>query len=300
MRKDRSICLFILFSLINICQTIGQSGRLESEYKLDIPLDEVAALWELVKSNYAQESFDVEGSKLKGEVSVEEFFDTYYDAEDGRFAEMEISLRYRKRFKDGVLLKKLIQLKTPYSDDKVVRNEIKFKVDDKKKVDDITKRHAFLKHVDGSEMDRLGYELAAFKLRPEEIQESLKLKQTRKRVYIKDEMNESVATITLDRVNNSAFPFQKYAELELELNEVRYTQASDEEKQQMTRLNEKIKTQLLTAFPNLKVDQRSKYRKMKLMKDESHLSYLGANVSWVFFGSIVLMALSLFIKENIH
>lgn len=300
MSKKTSICFLVLFSFINICQTIGQSGRLESEYKLDVPQIEVDDLWNLIQSNYALPAYEVNGAILNGEVSVEDFFDTYYDVEDGRFAEMEISLRYRKRFKDGVLLKKLIQLKTPFSEDKVVRNEIKFKVDDKKNTMDLTNRHDFLKHVDGGEMDRLSYELAAFKLRPEDIQESLKLKQTRSRVYIKDESGESVATITLDQVNNRSWPFQEYAELELELNEVRYTQANEKEKAQMTALNEKIKTQLLKAFPSLKVDQRSKYRKMKMMIDESHLSFIWENISWVFFGGVVFSAIMFFIKDAIH
>lgn len=299
MRNVISISLFLSFSFINICQTAGQSGRLESEYKLDIPQSDVDALWALIQSTYAKEAINLNGLTLQGEVSVEDFFDTYFDLEDGRFAEMEIGLRYRKRFKDGVLLKKLIQLKTPYSEDKVVRNEIKFEVDDDKDITDLTVRHPFLKHIDGSEMDRLSYELAAFKIRPEEIQESLKLKQTRKRVYIKDELGESVATITLDEVNNSSFPYQEYAELELELNEVRYTLADDTEKERMTALNNEIKTQLLTTFPNLKVDQRSKYRKMKMMIDESRLSFVGENMSWVFLSGIVFISFSLFVKDNI-
>jgi len=263
-----------------------------------LQISELTPLWEMIQSEYAQESFEINGVELRGEISKEDFFDTYYDTEDGRFAEMEISLRYRKRFKDGVLLKKLIQLKTPFSEDKIVRNEIKFEVDDDKNLSDLNNRHDFLKYVADSDMDRMSYELAAFKLRPEQIQQSLKLKQTRNRVYIKDKDGESIATITLDEVNNSAFPFQEYAELELELNELRYTQADETEKAQMTSLNNNIQTQLLEAFPSLKVDQRSKYRKMKLLIDESRLSQLGDNVSWVFLSGIVFVAMTFFIKDH--
>jgi len=293
------IFFFLLFTFVNICQTSGQSGRLESEFKLDIPLEEVEPLWTLIKSEFAQGSFEVNGMQLKGEVSVEDFFDTYYDASDGRFAEMEISLRYRKRFKDDMLLKKLIQLKTPYSKDKVVRNEIKFEVDDDKKLTDLNNRHEFLKHIANSEIERLSFELAAFNLRPEEIQESLKLKQTRSRVYIRDKAGESIATITLDKVKNNDFPFQNYAELELELNEVRYTQADEKEKAQMSALNDEIKNQLLGSFPTLQVDQRSKYRKMKELIDGSLVSMLWENISWLFLGGVVLTALVFFIKDNI-
>jgi len=293
------IILFLLLGFSASHHCFGQEGRLESEFKLDIPLEEVDALWDLIKTSYAQDDFSLGDMKLSGLVSVEDFIDTYYDAEDGRFSEMEISLRYRKRFKDQVLLKELVQLKTPFSEDKVVRNEIKFEVDNKKKVNDLMKRHAFLKYIDGSDIERLSHELASFQIRPEEIQESLKLKQERSRVYIKDENQESIATITLDKVNNSSFPFQKYAELELELNELRYTAADQEEKALMTELNENIKSQLLTKFPNLKVDQRSKYRKMKEIIDASQLSMIWRNMSWVFFGGIVFCSIALFVKDQI-
>lgn len=299
MRQSAYILFLSLVVMINCAPLCSQSLRLESEYKLDIPLTEVDELWNLIQANYAKEEFSIGTMSLTGETSIEHFFDTYFDVEDGRFAEEEISLRYRKRFKDGALLKKLVQLKTPYSEDKVVRNEIKFEVDDEKGAMDVSNRHEFLRHIAGSDMERLHYELAALNLRPEEIQKSLKLKQVRSRVYIKDSSNESVATITLDQVSNAAFPFQKFAELELELNEVRYTRANETEKQSMTALNNKIKEQLLAAFPSLKVDQRSKYRKMKLLIEESNLSYVSKNMSWFFLALIVLSSFVLFIKDEL-
>jgi len=298
LRKLLFISCFFIFNLSNICLTYGQSGRLESEYKLDIQEKDVGPLWDFIQSNYCIEDIKLDGIELSGEASEEIFIDNYFDLEDGRFSAMEISLRHRKRFKDDILLKELVQLKTPFSIDKVVRNEIKFDVKSKKKFNDISNRHDFLKLLSGEDVDRMSHHLAEYKVRPEQIQESLKLKQKRRRAYITDKEGESVATITLDEVNNFNFPFQKYAELELELNELRYTAADEEERLKMNSLNQTIKNQLSERFPNLKVDQRSKYRKMKVLIDDSKLSMLYENTMWLFFALVVGGSSFLFIKDQ--
>ncbi len=299
MNKALSIFSLVCSLYFQISVTSGQSGRLESEYKLDIPLSEVSALWSFIKSNYALEHFTFNDMNLRGQESVELFIDQYFDEPNLSFAEAEISLRYRKRFKDDILLKELVQLKTPYSKDKVIRNEIKFDVDRKKNFDDLFIRHPLLRLLNGSDTERMRYHLADFGLRPEEIQESVKLKQRRSRIYISDNKGESIATITLDEVNHNSFPFQEYAELELELNEIKFTEASDEERILMTELNDNIKTNLSKNFPNLSVDQRSKYRKMKAMVDESFLSKVYNNMMWICFGCIVCFSSLFFIKDHL-
>jgi len=289
-----------VFLLLCACTAVqAQTGRLESEYKLDIPKGEVEALWQYIHETYAQSDFIVNDLHLSGQKSVETFIDRYYDAKDRRFSELEVSLRHRKRFKDGLLLKQLIQLKTPYSTDKVIRSEIKFDVDDNKNPNDLTKRHPLLQHLSNTDKDRMAYQLAAYDIRPEDIVSALKLKQIRKRVYIKNLSGESVATITLDKVSNCSFPFQSYAELELELNELRYTAASETERLQMTVLNDEIKSSLALNFPSLAIDQRSKYRKMQLLIESNMLSFFGANFMWFFFGLITLSAVVLFIKDQL-
>ncbi len=289
------ICLFTL--VFQICN--AQDGRLESEYKLSVPKDDVIQLWQFVQSTYGQELFVEDQLKLSGEESIEIFIDQYFDLPDQSFAKAEVSLRHRKRYKDKILLKELIQLKTPYSEDKVVRNEIKFEVDQKKNYNDLSIRHPFLKLLSNSDTERMSFHLAPYMVRPDDIQKSVKLKQTRSRVYIKDQAGESVATITLDEVSNFSFPYQEYFEIELELNEIRFTQADEQERAQMNSLNASIKNKLSQRFPNLKVDQRSKYLKMKELIDESLLSRLHENFMWIILGSIVGLSSILFIKDQL-
>lgn len=274
-------------------------GRLESEYKLDVPLDEVAAVWSHLQESYEKNALSISKMKLKGSSATEIFIDKYFDAADGRFAEEEISLRYRKRFKDGELIKELIQLKTPHSEDKVVRNEIKFEVARQKQYTDARSRHAFLQHLKNADEERMAYHLAPYAIRPEQLITALKLKQTRKRIYLSDAANESYATLTLDKVSHANFPFQSYAELELELNEIRYTQSDAQGREKMENLNAEIKQALFSKFPSLKVDQRSKYRKLREQIAGSLLSKIYEQAEWFFFGTITIVALFLFTKDQL-
>lgn len=291
--------ILILSFFVFSSTLVFSQGRLESEYKLAVPNDEVQTIWTYLQNSYVNEDISIGDLVLKGISAKEIFIDKYFDAADERFAKAEISLRHRKRFKDGKLIKELIQLKTPYSEDKVIRNEIKFEVNTKRKLNDISSRHPFLKFLNNAETERMKHQLAAFKINANQIDASLKLTQTRKRAYIKDLNNESVATITLDKVSNFSFPFQSFVELELELNEILYTEADENERAKLRGLNESIKEKLFENFPNLQVDQRSKYIKMKKCIEENMISFLYENVMWLFFGLIVFISSALFIKDQL-
>ena len=89
----------------------AQDGRLENEFKLAIPNDEVNALWQFITSTFEKESFQIEGMNLNGSQSIEIFNDTYFDNQNKVLMYADIGLRYRKRYKDDVLIKELVQLK---------------------------------------------------------------------------------------------------------------------------------------------------------------------------------------------
>jgi len=290
----RALSLLVI-TMVSVQVAFSQEGRLENEYKLNVPITKVAEVWAHLVSEYNQPSFKVAEVELQGTVSEEDFIDRYFDTHDGILLSEEISLRHRKRFKDGQLLKELIQFKKPYSEDKVIRTEIKFKAAKADK--DKRKRHPFLKFLPGSEKERMAYNLAKYGVVPEEIDLALKLTQNRRRVYLKDSKGESMLTMTLDEVKSAGFPYQKFVELELELNEVRYTQAGPEEKRIMETLNEGIKERLFSNFPFLEVDQRSKFLRMTELNDSNPWSARKSYLIWSAYGLIVCVAGGLFIKE---
>jgi len=293
--KIRYVILLFLF-LSFFQNAFSQQGRLENEYKLSIPQEDVENLWKYLQDEFCKDKLTIEGHILKGVKSVEKFKDVYYDNEALDLIKYNIGLRYRKRYKDDVLLKILIQLKTPYSLDAVVRNEFKFEPDSKKNTD-INARHSLLKHIDKSSLESLEFELSPYKVRPKDLAESVNLVQVRSRIYLSDTEGESVATLTLDEVSNYFFPYQSYAEMELEINEVRYTNAQEAEKKMLTDINEFLKSNIQSKFVNLEIDQRPKYNKMKELIDNSILSMLRRYFMWIVFGLILTMVLYKLLKQ---
>jgi len=292
------ISILFFCCLLHAANLYAQDGRLESEYKLYVPPSDVEDIWTYVQNSYGQQEFVINGQSLTGTQSVETFIDNYFDSDDRQLAVDEVSLRHRKRFTDGQLLKQLVQLKLPYSTDKVIRNEIKFDVAKLKNGDKLYAGHPLLKLLNNSDKERMQYHLASYQLRIEQLRPELKFRQHRRRVYISDDAGESVATITLDQVTHFSIPFLTFAELELELNEIKYTSANADERAYMEALNESMKTHLSEKFPDLKVDQRSKYNKMLILEDESSLSNLWHNSIWFFFVAVTFSALFLYIKDQ--
>jgi len=286
-------CFMVLGTLDAGAQS---AARVESEYKLALPNEEASELWEHLQS----EPFL---SKLRSEYdltttsSVEEFIDIYFDDEDHNLYNQKVGLRYRSRYVKDSLLKRLVQLKTPLLADGVARVETKYEIKKSQDKNDIYARHDLLKYIKKKDRNNLNYHLAKFGSESLKMDPNVELRQTRSRIYISDSL-ASLATITLDVVSNLSFPFQKYTEMELELNEVRYTASDEKEKQKMERFNKKLRNGLLETFPSLYQDQTPKYNKMKNLIDASLLSKAYTNRMWIILGMLVLFAGYLFVVNK--
>ncbi len=279
------ICL-ILFITPDLCAQSAE--RVESEYKLGIPNDEAEALWAHLQSETFLSKLRAEYN-LKTEVSIEDFVDLYYDDKNLSLYNQKVGLRYRSRYINDTLIKQLIQLKTPLLEDGVARTETKYEIKKSKDQNDVYARHKLLRHIKKKDRRNLNYQLAKFDSESFRMVPEVNLKQRRSRIYITDSI-ASLATITLDKVTNLKFPFQRYTEMELELNEVRYTNTSEEGKKKMERFNEKLRNGLLESFPSLYQDQTPKYNKMKQMIDVSWLSKVYKYRMWIILSLIVGVA----------
>ena len=280
-------CILILFFLVST-SSAQSNFRIESEYKLDVPNEEADILWAYISNETLLEKMNFQGD-LNSTVSIEQFLDVYFDDSESNLNHQKVGLRYRKRFVDNVLQKTLIQLKTPIEIDGVARNEIKFDVKKSTDCDDLLARHPLLKYVKKKNREELDYLLRKFDVTSKSMSQSISLTQTRKRLYIKDSISD-LATITLDYVRNNSFPFQKYTELELELNEVRYTYSSDDAKNEMEIFNNSLKQELIKRFPNLNQDQTPKYSKLMILVENSWLSFIYENWMWIVWIGISFFA----------
>jgi len=284
------VFMFICYVIIPFQRiTAQQNTRIESEYKLAVPdslIEDVA----LYLSDYFSGDFlMINRDSLQLEKAVEIFKDSYFDTRSGKLLEQQIGLRHRRRYLNAELINELVQLKLPDSEDGVQRQEIKFNVPTKINVLDEMSRKPLLKYVNPSDRDLLTFNLRKVAVSVDDLREIVKLTQIRDRIYFSDKKG-SVATVTLDKVKHASFPFQGFTELEIEINESRYTNANNIEKAYLENISEQLKLGITKEFPLLKIDQTPKYNKLMLLIQNDFLSKINNYFMWGVYGFIFLMA----------
>ena len=288
----------ILLLSLSVC-TAAES-RLESEFKLAVPSGQREAVWAYLNEAYGEGGAmrTLLGPEYTVSFATDEFVDRYFDTPDLKLLELHSGLRHRSRYiiegkdrrKDG---RQLVQLKLSTPDDSgVIREEVKFKVrDNPAKVRDPDDSLACVGLVKRSERADLLYRLDEVPVDHQQLREVLVLLQNRRRCYI-SRLGEPFATITLDNVvGRSGFIYiVEFDEMELELNEIAYTDGDQDTRAQMTAINAKMKDDLFTRFPDLKQDQTPKYNKAfnKLIKRDPFFTQA---VEWGFRPELLLALL---------
>ena len=270
---------------MDIC---GQT-RLESEYKLSVALDDIESLQSYLTDEFKEGIYQADGIALTIERADELFVDSYFDDDDNGLLAQEVGVRHRLRYNHAVLTNELIQIKLPSSTDGVVREEIKYKVPKKINAVDKISRHPVLQFVDAADRDHFSYQLRQLGVDANKLKQSIRLSQRRARMYFLDEKG-SVATISLDHVKNKKIPFQEFYELEIEINELRYTEADPADAAYLETINRHLKQKIVSRFPNLIVDQTPKYNKLYAVIEASPMSKLVDKGMWGIYGLVIVLA----------
>ena len=164
-------------------------------------------------------------------------------------------MRLRKRFVADTLNKTLLQLKLPTADTTgVARQEIKFNPYKKVKSSDRKATHPFWRNVKPGDREEVQLLLGQLQVSGDDLAPEVKLKQIRRRAYV-SQNGLPFMTATLDRVQYFYFPYPEFTELELELNEILYTEADFDQRQAMESINQTIRDRLFLEFPDLQQDQ---------------------------------------------
>lgn len=291
---------FIWLTLLLFAGALNaQQARLESEYKLDVPKKEAKTLWSYLQTEFTTDKLERFLPGLESHFAEEVFFDEYYDDAAYSLAAMEGGVRVRKRFINDTLARQLLQIKLASEDTSgVAREEIKFDLNEKLDLNDRRAMHPFWKHVKPGDRGEVSRLLASQRLQGDELQPTVSLKQTRRRLYVQ-ESGEALMTITLDEVTSTKPPYARFTELEMELNEIRYTLADEAERARMEELNSELKAEILTKFPSLKQDQTPKYNKMLLLLEANPWKRVLDNMAYGILALLVLTAIFLFFRyEN--
>lgn len=243
--------------------------RIENEYKLSVPQEKTEAVWTYLTERYGNDhSFlkDIDAG-FKATLSEENFVDTYYDTQEYDLLSKQSGIRHRRRYmpndpdnkKNG---RELIQIKLNHLDDNELnRGEYKFKVKHYDKAKGLDDAYPLVKLVRREDRDAFKERLKELGYNPYQFTEVLTLNQRRRRVYITLN-DEAFATITLDEVSSKKW-WQKadFTEIEMELNEVGYTEADETYREKMETINASLKDDLLQTFPDIRQDQTPKYNK---------------------------------------
>lgn len=279
-----SLCLFFQLDYLE-----AQKSRIESEYKLAVPDSIVNRLEGYLIDHFDGDYFVFENDSFQLSRATERFVDYYFDAKDNTLSDQQIGLRHRLRYLDKELINELVQLKLPDSADGITRKEIKFEVASSSNVLDDLSRDPLLQYLSPADRDLLAFQLRKLGVDIKDIKEAVKLTQIRNRIYFNDTKG-SVATITLDKCTQASFPFHGFTELEIEINEQRYTNATKQEIVYLENINENLKSNIQNVYPSLKIDQTPKYNKLMNQINKSLMSKINDHVMWFVYVCIVILA----------
>lgn len=248
----------------------GEGGygekRIESELSIHVPPGDIEKVWQYLSSVYGKRQgwpAALDPKALTARLSDERFVDRYFDTARLDLLKHHHGVRHRVRDipdapEDPKDDRQLIQIKTSADGDAVVRGEYKF-----------PPRGSVLKDGAGhrgitqliKKTYRASFEDAVRHLGadPTKLQEVVVLNQHRRRVYFGD-ASGPMLTITLDEIQTKKWWARvSWAEVELELGEVRYTNAPPDERRKMEQFRSVIRADLLAHFPTLHEDNLPKY-----------------------------------------
>jgi hypothetical protein len=244
----------------------------ENEYKIDVPAGTADTLWAFLQRTFGNEhlflrAFD---TTFRSTTAMDRSLDQYFDDARMQLLRAGNGIRFRSRQvlsdttdpKNG---RRLVQVKINHMGANALdRGEFKYAValaqpgiPNSGPLD----RHPFLGLVAPEQRAAITTRLKGYGIAADSLLPTILIEQWRRRIYV-ERGGTPFATLTVDSVHAH---FGRHAtgfvELELELNEKRYTGSDSAQRLDMERLNALVKDTIMRAFPALHQDQTPKYRK---------------------------------------
>lgn len=278
--------------------------RVENEYKLKIP-DQIAdSVWTYLTTKYNNENLFLKeyDPAFNTKVAEDWFVDQYYDNKEMQLLALQYGVRHRTRHvltdsTDRKHGRQLMQVKINGIDDNGLnRAEYKYEIKYNGKPKSHFDIHPFFNKINADQRSQIGETLSQYGIDPFSLFPTVRVDQLRKRVYISLGA-DAFATLTLDFCTaNYAGKAKSFVEMEMELNEINYTEADSTTRAKMEEINASFKNDLIATFPSIVQDQTPKYNKgfMALgLKDYSYRPLLGMTDTSI--SLIVLVILGLFV-----
>lgn len=286
-----ALLLVMIYALSVIAAVNGATGgddvRIEYEVKLKLPLAQLETVWAWAQARYTDCTWlNQEGYIFSAAFGDEDFTDTYFDTPDLRMLAAQGGVRHRVRVvHSGPAARKdnrqLLQVKLDRSDGVgLARSEIKFQVPASGSGQSLDDAHPLLSLIMKSEREEFEAVFRALDIDPHTMQPILTLRQNRRRIYLSDQQG-AFATLTFDLCSTTSWGADlQWAEIELELDENRYTGADDTERQRMGRVIRAIQSDLQQTFPAIEQDQTPKYNTAFARIEAAHWLPLRQWLQW--------------------
>lgn len=267
--------------------------RIENEDRLMVPSEQLKEVWKYLKAQYVDDhdKLDAIKSGLEARASEEIFTDMYYDTPNLKMLDTQAGLRHRRRINlvdedDPKNNQELIQIKfSGGGGNAIERTELKFSVNESV-LGQSQGRIPLSKIVDPTELDSLKQELLRVGADLPSLRPTLTLRDYRRRVYITDK-GQPFISFSLDDVRvHYLWGEVAFAEIEIELNEVTYTEADDGYRQIMHDAGQKMTNDLREHFPSLERDLTPKYNKA-FNQLSTQLPWLRL---WFIWGGFIIIA----------
>jgi len=281
MIKELKSSLFLIFLFLQF-NLFAQ--RAENEQKYDLSNEDLSSIVNRFKEISKDKKLikNQLGINFSVSLSKEVFYDLYFDNKNLYFYKNQMGLRERKRFlgsfedQSEKFLKKTIQFKIPSNKDDLIRFEYKFDAAPiNAKVRSFYDKHPFLSKVSEDDRDQVFFIFKKFEINWSDLIPVLKIKQIRQRLYISKDFIPYM-TLTADSVEGDIDSSEKSIflnELEVEINEVLYTQASLSEKKSMEHFSNSLLQKLTLGKIASDQNQLPKYNKVMdlFLKDNPKL-----------------------------
>lgn len=236
---------------------------------MSLPVEKIETVWNDLQNRYLHDPKALKelGPSFECHFSIEDFTDTYFDTPSRQILQTNGGIRHRKRTNltnpdDPKSDRELIQVKIDnISENPLERGELKFKVKYYQKIKTPEDLHPLLGLIKRRQRSEFKDELKKLGLEPEAVKPILTVHDQRRRLYMTKD-GQAFLSISVDHVRSDANgKTVEFAEVEPELNEITFTNASPKTRAYMEQINSKVIQDLTSRFPFLQRDLTPKYKK---------------------------------------
>ena len=242
--------------------------RIEQEEKLFVPLDISPKVWTWLEQHYVKsaEAIRALDPLFTSYANDEDFTDVYYDTPSLQLLASQSGVRHRSRVnltnpEDRKSGRELMQIKVNnISSNALERGEIKFAIEHKRPATP-EDTHPMLGIVKKEHRDLFKKRLVEIGLDPQSMRVVLTVRDLRTRVYIKRD-GKPFMSISFDQArSNLLWGEYHFVEIEPELNEIGFTDASPEMRRYMESILHVIVGEIRAEFPQIESNLMPKYGK---------------------------------------